>query len=184
MISVLCPVSCSTASFKHVLFVVNMKMQKRLWLEVACPEPVGSNTWQTQPPASEMSMFGEMPSFTREPAQWLFQQDFWLNMKLAERESWLQHRESVAMQHEDVLFLRTLERSHMEQQDVIEMSHYHWDNLDHLMEYQHAWRILGGGPCRVSVGSRARREVASGLAGLVADARVRRIRFRVGGIRP
>ena len=179
MISVLCPVSCSTASFKHVLFVVNMK--KRLWLEVACPEPVGSNTWQTQPPASEMSMFGQMPSFTREPAQWLFQQDFWLNMKLAERESWLQHRESVAMQHEDVLFLRTLERSHMEQQDVIEMSHYHWDNLDHLMEYQHAWRILGGGPCRVSVGSRARREVASGL---VADARVRRIRFWVGGIRP
>ena len=121
---------------------VSLRLKRILF---ACPEPVGSNTWQTQPSASEMSMFGEMPSFTREPAQWLFQQDFWLNMKLAERESWLQHRESVAMQHEDVLFLRTLERSHMEQQDVIEMSHYHWDNLDHLMEYQHAWRILGGG---------------------------------------
>ena len=67
-------------------------------------------------------------------------------MKPAERESWLQHRERVAMQHEDVLFLRTLEQSYMEQQDVIEMSHYyHWDNLDSLMEYQHAWRILGGG---------------------------------------
>ena len=89
-------------------------MKKRLWLEVACPEPVGSNTWQTQPLASEMSMFGQMPEFSREPAHWLFKQDFWLNMKPAERESWLQHRERVAMQHE-VLLLRTLEQSYMEQ---------------------------------------------------------------------
>ena len=114
-------------------------------------------------------------------------------MKLAERESWLQHRESVAMQHEDVLFLRTLERSHMEQQDVIEMSHYHWDNLDHLMEYQHAWRILGVGavsrlgwkqsadgssirPCGRC--SRSKDQVLGLMAsGLEADARVRRIKF-------
>ena len=58
---------------------VSLRLKRILF---ACPEPVGSNTWQTQPSASEMSMFGEMPSFTREPAQWLFEQDFRLNMML------------------------------------------------------------------------------------------------------
>ena len=80
MFSALCHVSCSTASLKHVLCVVNMK--KRLWLKVACPEPVGSNTWQTQPLASEMSMFGQMPEFSREPAHWLSKQDFWFVVRL------------------------------------------------------------------------------------------------------
>ena len=58
---------------------VSLRLKRILF---ACPEPVGSNTWQTQPSASEMSMFGEMPSFTREPLQWLFEQDFRLNMML------------------------------------------------------------------------------------------------------
>ena len=40
----------------------------------------------------------------------------------------------------------------MEQQDVVEMSRYNWDNLNEqgaqdLREYQHAWQVLGGGPC-------------------------------------
>ena len=56
------------------------------------------------------------------------------------------------MQYEDVLYLRELERSNMEQQDVVEMSRYNWDILDEqgaqdLREYQHAWQVLGGGPC-------------------------------------
>ena len=65
--------------------------------------------------------------------------------------SLLEFRERVAMQYKDVLFLRELERSKMEQQDVVEMSRYHWDDLDDedvksLREYQHAWQVLCGGP--------------------------------------
>ena len=72
-------------------------------------------------------------------------------MSSEERVSWLQYREGVAMKYEDVLFIRELEQLNMEQQDVVEMSRYHWDDLDDqgvqdLREYQHAWQVLGGGP--------------------------------------
>ena len=72
-------------------------------------------------------------------------------MSPQEKESWLQFRERVTMQYEDALFIRKSEQIQMEQQDVVEMSRYHWENLDpdeaqSLEEYRHAWRLLGGGP--------------------------------------
>ena len=56
----------------------------------------------------------------------------------------------VTMQFEDVLFLRRMEQSQMEQQDIVEMSRYHWDCLykderRSLKNYRHLWRHLGGG---------------------------------------
>ena len=92
-----------------------------------------------------------MPEFVRETGAWLYKQYFWAKMSSEERVSWLQYREGVAMKYEDVLFIRELEQLNMEQQDVVEMSRYHWDDLDDqgvqdLREYQHAWQVLGGGP--------------------------------------
>ena len=76
-------------------------------------------------------------------------------MTLEEREKWLQCRETVTMKYEDPLFLRELERCYMEQQDVVEMSRYTWEDLEpeeaqSFTEYQQAWRILGGGPIVLS----------------------------------
>ena len=76
---------------------------------------------------------------------------FWAKMSPEGKVSWLESQERIAMQYEDVLFIRELEQLNMEQQDVVEMSRYHWDNLDDeevrdLKEYQHAWQVLGGGP--------------------------------------
>ena len=71
-------------------------------------------------------------------------------MSSEEKVSWLEFRERIGMQYEDVLFLRELERCNMEQQDVVEMSRYNWDlddeGVQDLREYQHAWQVLGGGP--------------------------------------
>ena len=98
-----------------------------------------------------MTLKSRMPEFIRETGAWLYKQKFWAKMSSEEKVSWLEFRERVAMQYKDVLFLRELERSNMEQQDVVEMSRYHWDELDDqgvqdLREYQHAWQVLGGGP--------------------------------------
>jgi len=98
-----------------------------------------------------MSLRGSMPEFKREEATWLFSQPFWLGMSPLDKESWMEHRERVTMEYEDFLFLCTLEQSQMEQQDVVDMSRYHWNSLEpeemqSLREYQHAWRVLGGGP--------------------------------------
>ncbi len=89
--------------------------------------------------------------FKREAASWLFSQDFWLEMSPEQKESWLQHRETVTMEYEDVLFLRELEREHMEQEDVVEMSKLNFDcrcseEVQSLNEYKYTWRVLGGGP--------------------------------------
>ena len=51
-------------------------------------------------------------------------------MSSEEKVSWLELRERIGMQYEDVLFLRELERSNMEQQDVVEMSRYNSRDLD------------------------------------------------------
>ena len=97
-----------------------------------------------------MALHSRMPEFVRETGAWLYKQYFWAKMSSEERVSWLQYREGVAMKYEDVLFIRELEQLNMEQQDVVEMSRYHWDDLDDedvksLREYQHAWQVLGGG---------------------------------------
>ena len=105
-------------------------------------------------PSSEhatMSLRGSMMEFTREGAIWLFSQDFWLEMSSSEKMSWLEFRERVTMQYEDILHLRDMEQCQMAQQDVVEMSRLHFDpdlveEFVSLEEYQHAWRILGGGP--------------------------------------
>ena len=71
-------------------------------------------------------------------------------MSFEEKESWLETRERIGMQYEDVFFLRELEQVNMEQQDVVEMSRYNWDlddeSVQDLREYQHAWQVLGAGP--------------------------------------
>ena len=97
-----------------------------------------------------MSFRSSMPVFEREEGSWLFNQDFWLGMSPLQKEAWLEYREGVTMQYEDILFIRELERTAMGQQDVVEMSRYHWDDMGpeeklELSEYQHAWRVLGGG---------------------------------------
>ena len=91
-----------------------------------------------------------MPEFIRETGAWLYKQKFWAKMSSEEKVSWLEYRERIGMQYEDVLFLRELERCNMEQQDVVEVSRYNWDlddeGVQDLREYQHAWQVLGGGP--------------------------------------
>jgi hypothetical protein len=91
-----------------------------------------------------------MGEFQRETASWLVRQPFWLNMATCQKESWLEFREGVTIQHEDILFIRDMERASMEQQDIVEMSRYRWVDLNHeerqsLQEYQGAWEVLGGG---------------------------------------
>ena len=83
-----------------------------------------------------------MPEFIRETGAWLYKQKFWAKMSSEEKVSWLEFRERIGMQYEDVLFLRELERLNTEQQDVVEMSRYNWGDLDDegaqdLREYQH-----------------------------------------------
>ena len=91
-----------------------------------------------------------MGEFQRETASWLVRQPFWLSMATCQKESWLEFREGVTIQHEDILFIRDMERASMEQQDIVEMSRYRWVDLNHeerqsLQEYQGAWEVLGGG---------------------------------------
>ena len=91
-----------------------------------------------------------MGEFQRETASWLFKQPFWLQMSTCQKESWLEFREGVALQYEDILRILDMERANMEQQDIVEMSRYRWVDLNHeerqsLQEYQGTWQILGGG---------------------------------------
>ena len=85
-----------------------------------------------------------MSEFRRESAEWLYTQVFFISMTAPEQQAWLEYRERVTLQYEDPLFHRSEERERMEQEDVIEMSHYTWDaRCEALAEYQHAWRVLG-----------------------------------------
>ena len=91
-----------------------------------------------------------MGEFQRETASWLFEQPFWLQMSTCQKESWLEYREGVALQYEDILRILDMERANMEQQDIVEMSRYRWVDLNHeerqsLQEYQRTWEVLGGG---------------------------------------
>ena len=72
-------------------------------------------------------------------------------MSSVQQEDWLSFRERVAMQYEDLLFLRELENEAMALEDVVELSRMHWDSSDdednqfNLSLLRRIWDYLGGG---------------------------------------
>ena len=56
-----------------------------------------------------MALHSRMPEFLRETGAWLLKQYFWAKMSSEEKVSWLESRERIAMQYEDVFFIRELE---------------------------------------------------------------------------